>query len=659
MKDRKRAYQLGSLIALGVIYGDIGTSPLYTMSIIVADGGGLPNINTNYLIGSTSLVIWTLLLITTLKYVLIATRVDNHGEGGIFSLYARVKKNRKILLIPALIGGDSILADGTITPAITVTSAVEGIKGYNFGFFTFSNETDVVIIIVSLILFTIFAMQKFGTPTIGKLFGPLMLLWFLFIGLVGLFNILHAPIIMEALNPIPGITFLFSPANKIGILLLGSIFLATTGAEALYADMGHVGRTSIYRSWPLVFLTLALSYLGQGACTISQLGQKNVVVNPFYEMVPHSLKLFSILIATIAAIIASQALITGSFTLINEAIALKLLPRLPIKYPGTTHRQVYIPVINWLLAFVSIGLVWFFRTSQNMSAAYGLAITIAMFMTTTLLYFFVSAKTNRVIALLFLVFFGTIEFAFFIANMVKFAHGGYIAILLSLIISGIMVSWHFGNKEFWKLANESRRLPLPVFLAHLDMLLVSDDIPKYTDNLIYFTKIKKDKIRRSVAKSILDNNPKKADVYWFVDIKTTSNPYGQNYRIHAISSKVICVQFILGYKEPVHINEYLDFIIEESQKAGIIAEQRANYTISQSNYVGDKKAVMLRQPIEPILNSPNIPFYKKILISNRALLQHLTNFYISNYSIYRDQIIIEDERISISKYRKIHPEKLD
>lgn len=395
-KKKSTLSAIGMLITLGIVYGDIGTSPLYVMNAIISDAGTMADVKPEYILGSVSLIFWTLMLITTIKYVLIAMKADNNNEGGIFALYALVKPQGKWLIIPALIGGSALLADGTLTPAVTVTSAMEGVKGQHFGNLTFSNQQSTVLIIVTVILLTIFIIQKFGTDKIGRSFGPIMLIWFSFIGLAGLLNLFSDFGVLSALSPVYAIKVLFSPVNKVGIFILGSVFLATTGAEALYSDMGQVGKRNIYATWPFVCSMLMLNYLGQAAWVIANSTNnqfKNISgINPFYEMLPDNFKIFAIIIATLAAIIASQALITGSFTLVQEAIGLKILPLLKVKFPGKVQSQLYIESVNWMLCIVTIGIVWGFGTSEHMEAAYGLAITMTMLMTTLLLHQFLLMK---------------------------------------------------------------------------------------------------------------------------------------------------------------------------------------------------------------------------------------------------------------------------
>ena len=418
----------GMLVTLGIVYGDIGTSPLYVMNAIIGDAGTMGQTSKEYIIGSISLIFWTLMIITTLKYVLIAMQADNNHEGGIFALYALVRRHAKWLIFPALIGGAALLADGTLTPAVTVTSAIEGLKNQHLGPIQFSNSQTDVLLITSTIILILFIIQRFGTGTIGRSFGPVMMVWFTFLAVSGIMNLAGYPEIIKALSPYYAIDILFSPANKVGIFILGSVFLATTGAEALYSDMGHVGKKNIYVTWPLVYASLFLNYLGQGAWVINHAqdaAYRNLgTVNPFYEMLPNSWRLFGIIIATLAAIIASQALITGSYTLADEAIGLKFLPRLIVKHPSNIKNQIYISQINWILCVITLGVVWYFQTSQHMEAAYGLAITVTMLMTTVLLSEFLSTKLKRPVAIAISLFFGLIEAVFLGASLVKFIHGG-------------------------------------------------------------------------------------------------------------------------------------------------------------------------------------------------------------------------------------------
>ena len=392
-QDKKKRFRFAMfLVTIGIVYGDIGTSPLYVMKSIMEGNGGISGVDEQFIIGSLSLVIWTITLLTTVKYVLIAMKADNHGEGGIFSLYALVKSCGKWLIVPAMLGGAALLADGVLTPAVTVTTAVEGLRSIeSMNRFLGSGQLKVVIITLAIIT-TLFSVQHAGTSKIGKAFGPAMLLWFSFLGLTGGAHIFSAPAVLKAFNPYYAIWLLFSPANKLGFMILGSVFLATTGAEALYSDMGHVGKENIYFSWPFVKLCLILNYLGQGAWIIQSRGNSALYaiedLNPFFMMLPEMLRPVAVILSALAAVIASQALITGSYTLVSEAILLDLLPHLEIRYPSDTKGQLYIGTVNSVLWIGCSLVVLYFRSGARIESAYGLAITVTMLMTTLLLWIY-------------------------------------------------------------------------------------------------------------------------------------------------------------------------------------------------------------------------------------------------------------------------------
>ncbi|AKP04254.1 potassium transporter Kup [Companilactobacillus pabuli] len=620
---------LGMLITLGIVYGDIGTSPLYVMNAIINDAGTMADTKPEYILGSVSLIFWTLMLITTLKYVLIAMKADNNNEGGIFALYALVK-TKKWLIIPALIGGSALLADGTLTPAVTVTSAMEGVKGQQFGNFIFSNKQSTVLIIVTIILLTIFIIQKFGTEKIGRSFGPIMLIWFSFIGLAGLFNLLGDPSVLKALSPIYAIKVLFSPVNKVGIFILGSVFLATTGAEALYSDMGQVGKHNIYATWPFVYTMLMLNYLGQAAWVIANFQNKQYNhisgINPFYEMLPSDFKIFAIIIATLAAIIASQALITGSYTLVQEAIGLKILPRLKVKFPGKVQSQLYIESVNWLLCAITISIVWGFGTSEHMEAAYGLAITLTMLMTTLLLHQFLIMKKHPLGANIFLVVFFAIEGLFLISSLVKFVHGGYVTVIITMAILAIMVIWYFGNKRRDAHMSESENVNLLDFIPQLEKLSQDSSIPTYATNLVYMTKLGKDySIKRSIIYSILDQDPKRAKVYWFITVNQTAAPYECTYSVDMMNTRnVVNVTLNLGFKKSQHVNIYIRQIINSLLDKNIIDQQAPTYSMMPNRRVGSFKFVIQNQQFQDLGAQVYMSGLDRMLIGGRLLLQNIT-----------------------------------
>ncbi|HJF87809.1 MAG TPA: KUP/HAK/KT family potassium transporter [Companilactobacillus farciminis] len=620
---------LGMLITLGIVYGDIGTSPLYVMNAIINDAGTMADTKPEYILGSVSLIFWTLMLITTLKYVLIAMKADNNNEGGIFALYALVK-TKKWLIIPALIGGSALLADGTLTPAVTVTSAMEGVKGQQFGNFIFSNKQSTVLVIVTIILLTIFIIQKFGTEKIGRSFGPIMLIWFSFIGLAGLFNLLGNLNVLKALSPVYAIKVLFSPVNKAGIFILGSVFLATTGAEALYSDMGQVGKHNIYATWPFVYAMLMLNYLGQAAWIIANFQNKQYNhisgINPFYEMLPGDFKIFAIIIATLAAIIASQALITGSYTLVQEAIGLKILPRLKVKFPGKVQSQLYIESVNWLLCAITISIVWGFGTSEHMEAAYGLAITLTMLMTTLLLHQFLIMKKHPLGANVFLVVFFAIEGLFLISSLVKFVHGGYVTVIITMAILAIMVIWYFGNKRRDAHMAESENVNLLDFIPQLEKLSQDSSIPTYATNLVYMTKLGKDySIKRSIIYSILDQDPKRAKVYWFITVNQTAAPYECNYSVDMMNTRnVVNVTLNLGFKKSQHVNIYIRQIINSLLDKNIIDQQAPTYSMIPNRRVGSFKFVIQNQQFQDLGAQVYMSSLDRMLIGGRLLLQNIT-----------------------------------
>lgn len=654
-KQLERVSFAGALVTLGIVYGDIGTSPLYVMNALIGDAGKMGNISPNYVIGSISLIFWTLMIITTLKYVVIAMQADNKREGGIFALYALVRKNSKWLIWPALIGGAAILADGTLTPAVTVTSAIEGLKKQHLGPVVFSNSQHNVLIITTVVLLVLFMIQRFGTGVIGKSFGPVMILWFGFLAVFGIVNLINYPMILKAISPYYAIRILFSPVNKVGIFILGSIFLATTGAEALYSDMGHVGKQNIYVTWPLVYSTLFLNYLGQGAWIIRHAGDtayRNLSnLNPFYEMLPGTWRLVGIVLATLAAIIASQALITGSYTLVDEAIGLKFLPRMVIRHPSNIKNQIYIATVNWILCIITISVVWFFGSSQKMEAAYGLAITITMLMTTVLLHEFLKKHLAKGTALIIALFFGFIELIFLISSLVKFIHGGYVTLTIMLGILYIMWLWYFGNKRREHYERESEYVSLLDYRDQLSKLSADNTVPLFTTNLVYMTKIKGDyQIKRSTMYSILDRQPKRAKVYWFVTVNETNAPYESNYTVDLLEThNVVNVQFYLGFRKSQSVSVYLHQIVNHLVEQGILEPQIPTYSTERQRKVGDFKFVIIKeQPADLIVND-KLSSLDRRLIGGRIYLQKITASPISWYGLEFSNVIEESSPLFITQ----------
>ena len=644
----KRMSAAGLLIAIGIVYGDIGTSPLYVMKSIVEGNGGIGNVNRDFIIGSISLVLWTVTLLTTLQTVIIALKATNHGEGGIFALYTLVRKRAKWLVLPALIGGAAILADGTLTPAVTVTTAIEGLKGLNFGGNVPVSTQNMVIAITVVILLVLFSIQKMGTSIIGKAFGPIMFLWFTFLGVMGVMNMVGDWSILQAINPIYAIRLLVSPYNKAGLFILGSIFLATTGAEALYSDVGHVGKSNIIGSWPFVFVCLSLNYFGQGVWILNNPTYRPAdggVLNPFFEMIPANIRLFAIILATIAAVIASQALITGSFTLVAEASGLKFLPRMNINYPSNEKGQIYIPSINKGICVATIAIVLYFQTSAHMEAAYGLSITISMLMTTILLYeWLVMKKVNTVWNWIFLIFFGVLDIMFMISSLTKFTHGGYVSLFIAGAIGFIMYVWYYGNKVRDKREARNAYVRLDEYTDMLTNLSHDENYPTYATNLVYMANVKYNKfIKREILYSILDKRPKRAKAYWFVTVNVTNEPFTAEYAVNTYGTKnVINIQLYLGFKKQTSVNVYIRQIVHDLIADGTIEAQPQEYTTTPGRDVGDFAFVIVQDVISP---QTQLVGYEKWLVEARVRLQNLSSNPASWFGLeYADTII---ERIPL------------
>ncbi|UQS82393.1 KUP/HAK/KT family potassium transporter [Bombilactobacillus folatiphilus] len=648
--QRKKSLQnklsLGSiLIALGVVYGDIGTSPMYTMSSLIRGNNGLQHISTDFLLGSISLIFWTLTLVTTIKYVLIALRADNNGEGGIFALYTLVRRKAKWLIIPAMIGGATFLADGMMTPAVTVTTSIEGLKGVQIFHHTPITNQQTVILTTIIILSCLFFIQRFGTEAIGKAFGPIMLVWFTCLALTGLYRLAGDWSFLRALNPYYAVKILISPENKNGLFILGSIFLATTGAEALYSDMGHVGRNNIYGSWPYVKICLLINYLGQGVW-INQIKdqagyQKMANMNPFFAMVPEQYRLAMTFLATLAAIIASQALISGSFTLVSEATKLKILPRLRTNYPTNFKGQLYIPTINNIIWIICSFIVLYFQTSAKMSAAYGLEITITMLMTTLLLNAWLSTThLNRWLSRLIIAFFLALESIFLITNSVKFVHGGYITLGIALLLIVVMIIWRYG--ALLKNDNTFHRdyVSLLAYKNQLRELSQDESLPIYTTNLVYLTKVKDGyKIKKDILYSILDKRPKRAQVYWFVTVNVTDKPYTTSYSVETYGTDyMVNVQLYLGFRMEQKVNFFLRQIVNEMMIQKELPRQPQRYTTIPDRSVGDFSFVLIKEVLSP---DTQLNSWKKNLIQSRLWLQKYTVTPTTWYGLSYSDVVVE------------------
>jgi len=594
----------GLLVAMGVVYGDIGTSPLYVMKAIVGDNGGIANVSENFVLGAVSLIFWTLTILTTVKYVMIALNADNHGEGGIFSLYTLVRKQGKFLIIPAMIGGAALLADGVLTPAVTVTTAIEGLRGIPVFFDRFGNDQNIIVIITLVIIFVLFSVQHFGTDAVGKAFGPIMFGWFTYLGIMGLINFIGDWTVLRALNPYYAVQLLSSPENKLGIFILGNVFLATTGAEALYSDLGHVGKQNIRTSWPYIKICLMINYLGQAAWIINVkdkfAGSALESINPFFQMMPDSLMLVGVVFATIAAVIASQALLSGSFTLVSEAIKLKLLPRLKIVYPGSNIGQMFIPAVNTILWIACSLIVLTFRTSTHMEAAYGLSITVTMLMTTFLLMFYLLKKgAPRIAAYMITLFFGSIEMVFFVSSIAKFFHGGYVAVGIALLILAVMTVWELGNIIKDK---TSDTVPLRPYIDQLRILKEDREVPIFQTNVIFMTSYMiGDEIERKIIYSILDKRPKRANVYWFINVTVTDDPFTEQYSVDMMGTDfIVQVQLYLGFRVSQEVNVYLRKIVIDLMKDGRLPTQPQKYSLTPGRQVGDFKFIIIREELSKV-----------------------------------------------------------
>lgn len=605
----------GLIVTLGIIYGDIGTSPLYVMKAIM---GEVP-IREEVVLGALSCIFWTLTLQTTLKYVLLTLQADNKGEGGIFSLYTLLKRfKKKWMIVPAIIGGSCLLADGFITPPISVSSAIEGLKVYNPAINT--------IAIVIGILFTLFFIQRFGTKFLGKFFGPMMLIWFSMLGTLGVIQIAGDLSVFKALNPYYAIHLL--SIHHEGFYVLGFVFLCTTGAEALYSDMGHCGRSNIRISWIFVKSMLVLNYFGQGVYlmkysgkTLVDLGSSGNPGNPFYLLMPDWFLPIGIAVATSAAIIASQAVISGSFTMISEAMRLNFWPKVSVKFPTELKGQLYIPSINWLLFFGCCSIVLYFEESSKMEAAYGLAIIICMLMTTSLLGMFMATRRyNLWIILLIIAVYLVIEIAFFIANIDKFHNGGYVSVIITGLLSVVMTVWYFAKKirsdytEFTKVDN---------YKTVLSELSNDLSIPKYATHLVYLTNAQfSDEIESKVLYSILQKRPKRADLYWFVHVNVVDEPYRTEYRVRElIEGDVIRVDFYLGFRVAPRINLLFKEVVKDMVERGEVDITSRYESLSRNNVIGDFKFVI----IEKFMSYDNdLPWYERIILDIYQVLKKVS-----------------------------------
>lgn len=571
----------GLLVSIGIVFGDIGTSPLYTYRAIIEDRV----VNETLALGGVSAIFWTLTFQTTLKYVLLTLRADNNGEGGIFSLYTLIRRYARWLLIPAIAGGSFLIADSIITPPISVSSAIEGLRPL------YPDIPTVPIVLVILVL--LFVVQQMGTEKLGKSFGPIMLVWFSMIGLVGFVEFSHDWSVIRALSPVYAYRMLTEQPE--GFWLLGGVFLCSTGAEALYSDMGHVGRRNVQVSWFYVKFCLILCYLGQATWLLHHVGKPLGETNSFFGMIPDWFMLPSIGIATLATIIASQALISGTFTLVSEAFRLTLLPKLQIVFPSEARGQVYIPAFNWLLMLGCIGVVLYFKESKNMEAAFGLSVNLTMLMTTVLLsYYLYTRHVNLALVFGLFVLYMLIESSFLVANLRKFTHGGWVSLLLGFMLISIMYIWYRGSRIKKRLTNY---VSLKEHLPILRELSNDTDVPKYATNLVYLTSADNAQmVEDHIMSSILERQPKRADLYWLIHVDLVDEPYTSQYSVDILLPEdVVRITFRLGFRVQPRINLLFKRVVADMVKNGEVTILSRYRSLQQRQIVGDFKFIIINR----------------------------------------------------------------
>jgi len=617
----------GMMVATGIVFGDIGTSPLYTQDSIFHNR----IIAETVALGTLSAIFWTLTLQTTIKYVFLTLQADNNGEGGIFSLYALIRRYwGRWLIIPAIAGGSFLMADGIITPPISVTSAMEGIYAIKPDL----NITPIVIVILVLL----FVFQQFGTERIGKVFGPVMLVWFTFMGVIGFMALSHNFSVLKALNPY--YTYRFFAESPENFWLLGSIFLCSTGAEALYSDMGHCGKNNIRISWIYIKIMLIFSYAGQTAWLIEHVGERVTNISPFYAIVPHAIYLPGLIIATMATIIASQALISGCFTLINEAIRLEIWPRLLVAFPGKIKGQIYIPAINWMLMAGCLGMVLHFKESTKMEAAFGLSVTLTMLTTTFLINFYLYTRRVPIFFIILITgLFLTVEITFLVANLQKLHEGGWITIVIGSCLSALMLVWWSGKNIKRKI---TERIDLGDYVTKLTRLSRDILIPKYCTNLVYLTTSNTSRqIEKTIMQSILAGMPKRADVYWFLHVNITDEPFTMEYAVQKLAENdIYFLSFNMGFRIAPRIDYYFRKVICDLEKNKDLAlttgRPEMNY---QENQIGDIRFVLMNS----FLSYDNaLPFFKNLIMKLYFVIKRLSVREDLNFGLDRSHVVMEN-----------------
>jgi len=616
----------GTLIALGIVYGDIGTSPLYTVRGVFVNRP----VTEDVVLGTISAIIWTLTLLTTFKYVLLAMRADNHGEGGILSLYALLRRLKlRWLYVPAIVGAAALLADGIITPPISVSSAIEGLR-------VLKPDLNTVPIVLVIIV-ALFAFQQFGTAIIGKLFGPVMLVFFTMLAVLGLPYVLREPSILRALNPYYALHMLTQLPGA--FWLLGSIFLCSTGAEALYADMGHVGRRNIYVSWTFVKLCLVINYLGQGAWLLQHQGKPLGEQNLFFEMIPRWGLLPAIGLCALATVIASQALISGSYTLIIEAVRLNFWPKVKISYPTELRGQAFVPSLTWLLGVGCVGVVLYFRESSKMEAAFGLAVTVTMLSTTILLGYYLRLRRAGVawIALLLLLYF-TVEGSFLVANLRKFPQGGWLSVLLGALLLLVMVSWIQGRRLYQDLY---KYVPLAEWLPRLQKLSRDESVPRLATNLVYFTDSRDPKlVENAIVHSIFRKSPKRADLYYLLHVVTTDEPYTKSYHAEVLlPNDLVRIDFHLGFRVDHAINYMFRQVVTDLVEAGEIDISSRYESLRSEKQPGDFQFVILNRTLP---HAHSLSGWQRLIARLSGFLRRLSSSPQESFGLDNSSLTIEN-----------------
>jgi KUP system potassium uptake protein len=635
-KNHELSYA-GVLIALGIIYGDIGTSPIYTFKFIIGDRP----ITEDLVLGGLSCIFWTLTLITSIKYIYLALNADNKGEGGIFALYALVRRYKAGWVIyPAIIGCCTLIADGFITPAISVSSAVEGLR---LIYPKIPTTSIVIVIMLSLFIF-----QQFGSAVVGRTFGPIMLIWFMMLALLGLNQLVHNPVIFKALNPVYAYNLIANYPS--GFLLLGAVFLCTTGAEALYSDLGHCGKSNIRVSWVFVKTCLLLNYFGQGAWLLSHGGKYLGDEIPFYAIMPSWFLILGIIIATMATVIASQALISGTFSLINEAIKLKLWPALRVRYPSESMGQMYIPAINWILMVGSILVVMIFKESSAMEGAYGLAITVNMLMTTSLLiYYFSTVKKSTYRSVLLGTVFFSVEGMFLASNLHKFEHGGWFTFLIAFIFFFLMFILLKARRLRQR---HTEFVDLRHYEAMLKDLQQDTTVPKESTNLVYLSVADSRRyIDSNIIYSIFKKRPKRADVYWFVHIETVDNPFTSKYKVDTIIPKqAFFVSIRLGFKMPHRVNTLFNKIIHDMADSGEIDLTSPYPALRKYSMMADFKFISLHSWASV---DSEISTFEQFIITGYRIIKSISLSTEEMYGLETANIEIERVPIQVGPAAKV------